>query len=231
MKISEFVKKELSGWKKHELILLILVFTFIITNAIYVKDNPVAIISAICGITYTMIAGKGKVSCYIFGILSSCCYSWLSLVHHLWGNLVLNFGYYLPMQIAGIFQWKKHLIKDTQVIEKTKLSVKWRIIITIISILGCIKFSFILWLLHDKSPIIDGITTFLSIVGMFLTVKRCIEQWIIWAIVNGLSFVMWLILVLHGAKTYSTVIMWGIYFILAVYFYFVWKKEINNPNN
>ena len=61
---------------------------------------------------------------------------------------------------------------------------------------------------------------------MFLTVKRCIEQWIVWMIVNGLSFIMWLNLVIHGVKTYSTLVMWGVYFILAIYFYFEWKKEI-----
>ena len=94
------------------------------------------------------------------------------------------------------------------------------------AITGCILTILILYYFNDKSPIIDGITTFLSIIGMYLTVKRAIEQWIIWGLVNGLSLLMWLDLVIHGTKAYSTVVMWGVYLILAIYFYILWKKEL-----
>ena len=82
--------------------------------------------------------------------------------------------------------------------------------------------------MKDKNPIIDGITTIFSLAGMYLTVKRCIEQWQIWMLVNGLSAIMWIGAVLNGAKVYSTVTMWIVYFILAIYFYFDWKKELIN---
>ena len=131
------------------------------------------------------------------------------------------------MQIFGIFKWKKHLKTDTKEIVKICLSQKDRIKLIIFGILGSVVTSLILFFCQDKSPIADGVTTFLSVLGMYLTVRRAIEQWFIWMIVNGISVVMWLNLVLHGAKTYSTVIMWGVYFVLAVYFYFEWKKELN----
>lgn len=226
MKITEVVKKELSGWKKYEIIGLFGVIIFILTNAIILKDNPVAVISAICGILYTIIAGKGKISCYFFGLAGSGCYSWLSFQNSLWGNLCLYLFYYIPMEIIGIFKWKKHLKKDTQEIVKIKLSQGERIKLTACClVLSSVVFG-ILLLLHDKNPLFDGITTVLSVAGMYLTVKRAIEQWIVWMIVNGLSFIMWLELVLHGAKTFSTLIMWGVYFILAIYFYIVWRKEV-----
>ena len=61
---------------------------------------------------------------------------------------------------------------------------------------------------------------------MYLTVRRAIEQWIFWLIVNLLSFLMWLDLALQGERVISTVIMWGVYLILAIYFYINWKKEL-----
>ena len=225
MELTEFVKKELSGWKKWETISLFAVLAIIFIYAIIVKDNLIAVISAFCGILYTIIAGKGKISCYFFGLSGSWCYVWLSLTNALWGNMLLYLCYYIPMQILGIFKWKKHLKTDTKEIIKISLSKKDRIKLIILGILGSIITSLILFFCQDKSPIADGITTFLSVLGMYLTVRRAIEQWFIWMIVNGISVVMWLNLVLHGAKTYSTVIMWGVYFILAVYFYFEWKKD------
>ena len=96
----------------------------------------------------------------------------------------------------------------------------------VISILTCIITAFILTVSKDKSPIIDSITTVLSIAGMYLTVKRAIEQWWFWMIVNGLSAIMWIKITLAGEKVFSTVIMWSVYFLLAIYFYCTWKKEI-----
>lgn len=86
MDIKEFVKYELSGWKKGEIAGLSIVFLIIFINAFIVKDSIIAVISAVCGILYTTIAGKGKVSCYIFGLCGTSCYSWLSFENALWGT-------------------------------------------------------------------------------------------------------------------------------------------------
>ena len=131
------------------------------------------------------------------------------------------------MQILGIFQWKKHLKKTTNEIYKTKLETKELIRLSIISILACVGAIFILKNIQDSNPIIDGITTMLSIIGMYLTVKRCIEQWIVWTIVNGLSIIMWLNIALQGGKTYSTIVIWFVYFVLGIYFYQRWNKELS----
>jgi nicotinamide mononucleotide transporter len=198
----------------------------IIYNAIVLKDSVIAVCSAFFGILYTIIAGKGKISCYFFGLMGSGCYIYLSAFSHLWGNTLLYLAYYIPMQIHGIFAWKNHLNNDFE-IKKTRMTRKQKLKFLFTGILGSILTALILYFLSDKNPLIDGITTFLSILGMYCTVKRFLEQWVIWIIVNGLSFLMWLNLVVHGTKAYSTLVMWGVYFVLAIYFYEVWKRELS----
>ena len=138
--------------------------------------------------------------------------------------------YYVPMQITGFFHWNKNLKSGKNEIVKTHLKTKERLFVFLIGMI----FSFItaLVLVHfgDKNPIFDSITTVFSILGMYLTVRRAIEQWIIWIIVNGLSLLMWLDIAISGTKVYSTVIMWGTYSILAIYFYFMWRKEVYGKN-
>lgn len=231
MKLIQFVKQELKGWKNFEIIGLIIVLLTILSTSIILKDSPAAVINAICGILYTIIAGKGKISCYFFGLAGSAGYVYLSFQNALWGNLLLYLCYYIPMQILGIFRWKKHLKHDSKEIIKTKLSKTALAKLTAVAIIGSITAIVLLKYFEDKSPVVDGITTALSIVGMYLTVKRCIEQWVVWMIVNGLSVIMWLKLIQQGTKAYATVIMWAVYFILAVYFYVIWKKEIKRLDN
>lgn len=226
MKFREFIKSELRGWGKAERIVFPLEILLIIVLSFLINDSKIALVSAICGILYTIFAGKGKISCYAFGLCGTLCYSYLSFVNNLFGNLALYMLYYLPMQIVGIFRWKKHLKKDSGEIIKTKLSVKERLIYLILTIIISLAVSFILKYTGDASPFIDGTTTVFSILGMLLTVKRCIEQWYVWILVNGLSALMWIEAYIQGSNCLATVIMWLTYFILAFYFLAGWRKEI-----
>ncbi len=144
MKIMEFIKKELSGWGKIERVVFPLEILLIIILSVIIGDNKIALVSAVCGISYSILAGKGKISCYLFGLCGTLCYAYLALKNNLFGNLALYALYYFPMQIVGIFKWKKHLKKDSQEIVKTKLTNKERILYSAISIL-C-SFAFYLWI-------------------------------------------------------------------------------------
>ena len=188
-------------------------------------DNKIALISAVFGIGYTIFNGKSNIFCYFFGIVSTLLYSYLSFRNRLFGNFSLNIFYYLPVQIIGLINWKKHLITPLTV-KKTKLKtsqkkIYYSITLTITTILIIsiiiLKLSFLNFL--------DGLTLILSIIAMILAVKRCFEQWYYWISVNFLSMIMWILAYFNGSNCLLTIIMWGIYLILGVYFFKKWQKE------
>lgn len=222
----EFIKKELSGWGKIERVVFPLEILLIIILSVIIGDNKIALVSAVCGISYSILAGKGKISCYLFGLCGTLCYAYLALKNNLFGNLALYALYYFPMQIVGIFKWKKHLKKDSQEIVKTKLTNKERILYSTISILSSFVLYLILVFLHDQSPVMDSLTAVFSVIGLILTVKRCIEQWYVWFVVNGLSTIMWINAYLHGSNCFATILMWATYFVLSIYFLITWKREL-----
>ena len=217
---------EFSGLGKYERIIFPSILLFIFILSVIIKDNIIAVISAIFGISYTILAGKGRVLCYYFGLAGTLCYSYISFRNGLFGNLALYMCYYFPMQILGIFKWQKHLKSDSREIIKTKLTVKSRLVYFITALFLTIILAFLLTALEDKNPVPDAVTTVFSVLGMLFTVKRCIEQWYVWIIVNGVSAVMWLQAYFAGSNCFATVLMWLVYFILAFYFLFVWKKEM-----
>ena len=215
-----------NNFKKSEIFSLVFIYLILILNALFFKDSAVAFVSAFFGITYTIFAGKGLPICYLFGVTGSGFYSYLAFHNALWGNLILYMGYYIPMQILGFLRWQKHLKAESAEIVKIKLSAKEFLIILAVTLIICVLTIAVLFYMKDKSPFIDGITTVLSLAGMYLTVRRAIEQWIFWMVVNGLSAIMWINIALSGEKVYSTVIMWCVYFVLAIYFYINWKKDL-----
>lgn len=212
---------------KSETIILAFIYLVLICNAYFMHDSLIAFISAFCGITYTILAGKGNPICYFIGLTGSVFYMYLAYSNHLWGNLILYGLYFVPMQILGFFSWTKNLKSDKYEIVKTKLALRENIILFSITFFASILSAFVLVYLGDRNPAADAFTTVFSIFGMYLTVRRAIEQWYVWAGVNILSFLMWLIIALQGAKVYSTLIMWLVYCVLAVYFYYTWRRELS----
>jgi nicotinamide mononucleotide transporter len=216
MGIRNFVKTEFSGWGRIERILFPLVIVLIISISLYMNDNKIALVSAICGISYTILAGKGKISCYYIGLMGTMCYAYLSYKNALYGNLALYALYYFPMQILGIFKWRKHLKSDNGEVVKTKLFPMERISYLISAVVITAIVSQLLIRFGDATPYIDAITTVFSIVGLILTVKRCVEQWYVWFIVNGLSVIMWVEAYINGSNCFATILMWITYFILSI---------------
>lgn len=226
MKIINTIKREYLSLGKYERIFFPLVIILITVISFMTKDNKIALISSVCGISYTILAGKGRIYCYFIGILGTLCYSYLSYKNAFYGNFMLYFFYYLPMEITGIVKWKKHLKNNSSEIIKTRLSKSERIIYSIATLTATVVFSVFLVYLNDKNPYIDSIVTVFSVTGMLLTVKRCIEQWYIWMAVNLLTLIMWFNAWLNGSNAFVFIFMWLTYFILSFYFLHEWKKEI-----
>lgn len=226
--IIDFFKKESSDFNKFEKIFFPFAVILIISASIYLKDGILPLISAVCGISYTLFNGKGKIYCYFFGIIGTFIYSYLAYKNGFWGNFALYFFYYFPLEIYGIFNWKKYLKKGNLSVKKTKCSKKEAIALYGLSAL----FSLILFYIFEifnipKLNFLDFMCLLLSVLGMFFAVKRYYEQWYIWTLVNIISVSIWLLTYLNGSNCFALVLMWTVYLILGIYFMFQWKKELN----
>ncbi len=229
-KIISFIKKEFKDFLKGEVYVFSFIIIFVFILSLISKSSVVSIISALCGITYTIFAGKGKVICYFIGMIGTFCYCYLAFKNAFWGNLALYGLYYFPMEIIGIFKWLSHYKKDKNEIIKTRLDFREKVLIYPLILIFCFLSFYLLNLINSKNPYLDSVTLVLSIFAQYLTVKRCVEQWYFWSFVNLLSFVMWFLAFLGGERCFATVLMWGVYFILGIYFLVVWRKDLKQKN-
>ena len=215
---------------KLEYIGIFFVYSVLILNVCIMHDSFIAFLSALCGITYTLLAGKGNPLCYLIGLCGSAFYIYLAFINNFWGNCLLYSLYFLPMQVIGFFRWNKNLKEGKYEIIKTSVTRKENISLLLITSLISVVMIFVFAKSGDSNPVADSLTTVFSILGMYYTVRRAIEQWFIWAGVNFVALIMWVIIAIQGEKVYSTVLMWFVYFILALYFYFSWKKELSEKS-
>lgn len=226
-----FIKNELYGWKLWEVLWLLISCSVITLVSVALGDSLMGIISAVSGILYVILAGKGKLSAYIFGLVNSILYAIISYKANLFGETMLNGIYYVPMQFVGFFLWSRNMNSDTGEVRKRHMSYKNRILCLLSIALGTYLYGVSLSYLGDAMPYTDSFTTVASVIAMIVSVKMYSEQWWIWLSVNSLSIYMWYRDFIGGSDNIATLLMWVVYLISGVLMLIKWERELKNESN
>lgn len=224
-KIKELIKREFTGWKIWEIVWLTIATAVILGVSIYWKDSATGIVAALTGIWCVILTGKGKLSSFWVGTVNTILYAIVAWKARYWGEVMLNLIYYVPMNFVGLYLWSKNMNKDTDEVSKERLSLKGSIIAYSCVVLGTVGYGFVLKLLNGTLPFIDSMSTVFSVFAQFLCVKRCMEQWVLWIIVDVVTVGMWIYAFINGTGDMATVLMWSIYLINAFIMLFKWMKD------
>lgn len=204
------------------MLLSVIIFTiyFGVTNTtdsiIYLLIDGVA---AISGIFCVVLCAKGKKEQYIWGVINVIGYIIVAFINRYYGEVMLNFIYYLPSQFLGYFLWNKHHNKEKNKVEGRKLNLKNSILLLILCTLCIFGYKFVLDLLGGNSTLLDSASTMISVLANTLMLLRYREQWLLWIIIDSITVVMWLIV-----GDFIMVTMWTVYLLNAFYGYYNWTK-------
>lgn len=224
-KAVDFLRGEAADWRCWEIVYALFCTAAIAVISLVLGDNFLGIASAITGTLYTLLAGKGKISCYFFGIFNSAAYGYISFSQRLYGDAMLNWGCYLPMMFIGIIFWRNRR-DDNSCVIKNRLSLKARLFTLLTSAAAVAVYGWILYRSGDSQPVVDAVTTVFSVAAMILTVRRCVEQWLLWIVVNAVSVVMWFRVWLNGGNSVATLLWWLIMLITGVIFFIQWHLSM-----
>lgn len=179
----------------------------------------ISIVMLMCGIFEMILGIRGRRSNYLFAIVNTIATSYIALVDRFYGNMVINV-FYLFTCIAGFYSWGKHRDRRKDVIAR-KLTVKQIFVATVIFIISSITLNTTLDYFDGHSTILDSMSTILIILASFLGVLRYREQWILWAIVDFLTLIMWL-----GTGNPAAIGMRAFYVVSSIYGYYNWHNFI-----
>ena len=223
--IERFIKEELTGWKKWEVIWLVSACVIIASLSIYWHDTIMGIISATTGVACVVCTGKGKLCAYIFGTINVVLYAIISFQARYYGEVMLNALYYFPMEFYGFYVWNKNMDAETHEVRKQRMSAKGRWMLVLVTLIGTVAYGFVLKALGGSLPFVDSLSTVASVVAMVISVNMCMQQWSIWIIVDVLTLIMWGFAFANGNESMATLLMWIVYLGNAVIMYFKWARE------
>ena len=223
--LKKYLKSEITGWKPFDVIWLVFATAVILGLSIYWEDTWMSLLAAVSGTLCVILTGKGKRSSFIFGTVNVVFYAIVAFQAKYYGEVMLNVLYYFPMNFVGWFAWKKHMNNETGEVVKERLTLKKSFIVYAITAVGIIVYGLILDLLGGNLPYIDSMSTVISVVAQVLSIKRLMEQWVLWIVVDVVTVIMWAVHFAQGGETIATLAMWSVYLVNAVIMFIKWYRE------
>ncbi len=226
--IKEAIKREFTGWKKWQIFWMIFANVMILGVSIYQGDTWFGIVASITGVICVILCGMGRVSNYLFGTVNVVLYAIVAWKAKYYGDVMLNLLYYFPTNILGWVVWKKHIDEESNTVYKRRMTIKQDILLLLISAVGVLGYGYVLRLLGGNLPFVDSMSTVLSVIAQILMIKRFMEQWVIWIVVDVVSVIMWVVALFTEGASIAVLLMWSVYLLNAIIMFIKWLKESKN---
>ena len=178
----------------------------------------VASLGSVMGVASSILSANGIIWTFLFGLLDIVCCCIVDADNGIWGDFSMHLFYLLPMQIVGIWQWRKRGASGTKKeVQSRKMSPRWRWMLLGSMGAGLLLIYCILYAIKARTMdaadinrvqvFSDAARTTFNIAGQVLLSLAFYEQWYLWILVNIASIVLWGSTMLSGAASSYTVVM------------------------
>ena len=142
---------------------------------------------------------------YILFILVSAIYSHVCYEHGLYGELIVNVIFIMPIQIVGYIHFKEGIVDHD--VEIAPISKKYYNLVLVAILLLTYLYSLFLDFLGDPQPLLDAMLTVVQIFATYYMLKGKGIQWLFWVMTNFFALFVWI----QVAQRYNLMVMWLFY--------------------
>ena len=177
------------------------------------------IVGTTLGLIYLWLEYKANIWLWIVGAIMPMVHGIIYLNEGIYGDAAMQL-YYVAAGIYGLIVWKRKPKKsDEGRIRHTP--IRW--IVPLVAVYGVLHVAFYFALTEftdSRVPLLDSMSTALSIVAMWMLSRKLVEQWLVWLVVDLISM---------GLYIYKGIPITGglyaLYSLLAVAGYLRWRKR------
>ncbi|KAA6328625.1 Thiamine pyrophosphokinase [termite gut metagenome] len=180
--------------------------------------NYLEITGTLIGLLYLWLEYKASIYLWATGVIMPAIYIFVYYDAGLYADTGINI-YYLLAALYGWVMWRRGNGKAEE-LPVTQTPIRLLLPLSLVLIAA---FFLIAWLLINYTdsnvPWTDSFITALSIVGMWMLAKKYVEQWLVWMVVDAVSYGLYVY-----KDLYFTSGLYGFYAVIAVFGYFKWKR-------
>ena len=171
-------------------------------------------------LVYVMLAARESVSCWYWGIVSCALWAWADFFrYNLWVDGVLQL-FYVGMGFYGLYSWRFGGSAREQ-LPISRLSRREHLLALLAGAVFTVVFGWVFDRYTPTSfPYPDSFITAFSILATFMTVRKKLESWVYWMVVDFLAIFLFY---LRDALLVSAVML--IYTIVAAIGFVTWRRN------
>jgi nicotinamide mononucleotide transporter len=166
----------------------------------------------------------GRREGYLIGLYNSVAYSVLAYANGLFGEVFLNFLFFVPTGVIGYVMWSRHTRPD-RTVEMRQLAWPTRFGVAVLCVFCTTVLGYLLGLNpKQNTPFVDATTNVLSIAATLLMMWRFKEQWLLYILLNVITIGMWYFRFrAGGASGDLMILMWSLFLLNALFGYWRWS--------
>jgi nicotinamide mononucleotide transporter len=219
-----FLASQIAGWRAGEVAWLVFCLAAVTGLSLYWGDGAAGILAATTGMLYTILAGKGKISCFAFGLVNTPLYAGLSFRQGYYGDAALNVFYFV-MMFPALAAWARHRAASAEEgVVRARLSASSAVLLGVMTALATAALWWGLRLAGGTRPLCDALTNVLSVAAMILTVHRAIEQWVLWSLVDAIEVFLWWRAADETGRDVSLLVMWLLFLANGFWLLVLWLR-------
>jgi nicotinamide mononucleotide transporter len=172
------------------------------------------------GVLYVVLMAWERTAAWTSALISSLAYVYVCFTTDLFLESFLQL-FYAGMGIYGWFSWSKRSSEDW-------IPIRWRLKNHLVFLLIGLVLSFVVGLFFDlrtaqANPYMDAGITVFSLTATFLSVKKVVENWYYWLVIDAFSFY------LYGSQAlYVSALLFLIYMVFSVVGLVKWRGRMTN---
>ena len=177
----------------------------------------------ITGLIYLILEIMQHRSMWVLGFLTSLFYVFIFFFSKFYADMGLNI-YYVVMSVYGFISWKRVKEKphesNTDILYSRLRTTCMLVLVGVTLVLWGGIYGVLSRWTDSPVPVGDAFTTALSITATWMLVRRILEHWWVWVVINFVSAGLY-----YSRELYPTCFLFICYEVLAVLGWLNWKKK------
>jgi nicotinamide mononucleotide transporter len=184
--------------------------------------HPLEWMGVITGLLCVWLTVRAHVACWPVGIVSSAAYAWFFYAQlKLYSDALLQL-FFIGTSLLGWWQWRHGGSARTE-LPITWLDARGRAAALVSTAVASSAVGWLFARFTDASlPWLDATTSGLSVTAQLLLVRKKVESWVLWIVVDVLSVGMYL-----AKQARLTALLYVVFLVLATRGFFSWKRSLS----
>jgi nicotinamide mononucleotide transporter len=185
----------------------------------FLRNSLLELTAVVFAVAYLVFAVRENILCWPAAVIST-----LIFLYIFWDvKLYMESGlqvYYLAMAVFGWYQWRLANDGSTS-LQVSMWSMRQHLIaLSLIALLTFISGYLLNSGTDAQLPYLDSLTTWGSVVTTFMVVRKVLENWIYWLVIDSISIYLYM-----DRELYFTSLLFAVYIVIIFFGWFSWSKS------